>query len=82
MATSEKRLAANRANARRSTGPRTAAGKSKSARNAIVHGLTTRATLLHNDDLTAFSRFAGRIVDELRPEGVRRTEPEAVVRRH
>ena len=36
MATSEKKLAANRANARRSTGPRTAAGKRKVSRNAIV----------------------------------------------
>lgn len=36
---SERRLAANRANARRSTGPRTAAGKARSARNAHKHGL-------------------------------------------
>lgn len=30
---------ANRANARRSTGPRSAAGKTRSARNALRHGL-------------------------------------------
>jgi hypothetical protein len=34
--------AANRRNARRSTGPRTAAGKERSARNALRHGLTAR----------------------------------------
>jgi hypothetical protein len=38
MAT-EKQIAANRANAKRSTGPRTAAGKMKSSRNAFRHAL-------------------------------------------
>jgi hypothetical protein len=36
----EKQIAANRANAKRSTGPRTAAGKLKSSRNAYRHGLS------------------------------------------
>jgi hypothetical protein len=35
---SEARLAANRANARKSTGPKTAAGKLRSAANACQHG--------------------------------------------
>jgi hypothetical protein len=39
MAT-EKQIAANRANCRRSTGPKTAAGQSKSSRNAFRHGLS------------------------------------------
>jgi hypothetical protein len=37
---SEKQLAANRANAKKSTGPKTAAGRSKSGRNASRHGLS------------------------------------------
>ena len=37
---SEKQIAASRANARRSTGPRTALGKLKSSRNAFRHGLS------------------------------------------
>jgi hypothetical protein len=36
----EKQIAANRANAKRSTGPKTLAGKLKSSRNAYRHGLS------------------------------------------
>jgi hypothetical protein len=36
---SEKQIAANRANAKHSTGPRTAAGKRKSSRNSYRHGM-------------------------------------------
>jgi hypothetical protein len=38
--TSARKIAANRANARRSTGPRTAAGRARVARNAVRHGLS------------------------------------------
>jgi hypothetical protein len=38
--TSEKQIAANRANAMRSTGPKTRAGKLASSRNAYRHGLS------------------------------------------
>ena len=34
------KIAANRANAKRSTGPKTAAGRKKSSRNAYRHGLS------------------------------------------
>src|SRR5205823_5434097 len=36
----ENQIAANRANAKKSTGPKTAAGRSKSSRNALRHGLS------------------------------------------
>jgi len=38
---SDKQTAANRANARKSTGPKTAAGKLKSGQNARRHGLSS-----------------------------------------
>src|SRR4051794_31090899 len=44
MAT-EKQIAANRANAKRSTGPKTVAGKLRSSRNAFRHGLTCPSPL-------------------------------------
>jgi len=39
---SERKLQANRANAKRSTGPRTEAGKAASRRNALKHGILSR----------------------------------------
>jgi hypothetical protein len=39
---SEKRLAANRANAQKSTGPRTLVGKIASAQNSVKHGLRSK----------------------------------------
>ena len=39
MAT-ERQIAANRCNARKSTGPRSRAGKSRASRNAYRHGLS------------------------------------------
>lgn len=41
----EKQLAANRANARRSTGPRTPQGKAISRYNALKHGILARAVI-------------------------------------
>jgi hypothetical protein len=41
------KIAANRRNARRSTGPRSAAGKARARRNAFRHGLATPASLDH-----------------------------------
>ena len=41
---SEGQLAANRRNARKSTGPRSGAGKTRASRNAYRHGLTLSIT--------------------------------------
>jgi len=46
---SQRKLEANRANAKKSTGPRTPRGKAHSRRNAVRHGLTSAKVLFHPD---------------------------------
>lgn len=46
---SERKLQANRANATKSTGPRTARGNAWSRRNAVKHGLSSTAVLFRPD---------------------------------
>src|SRR5215813_10166603 len=45
-----RKVAANRRNAQKSTGPKTAAGKRRVARNAIKHGLFTSKLLVNHPD--------------------------------
>jgi hypothetical protein len=47
--TSERKLAANRANAQRSTGPRTPQGKTHARLNALKHGLLSKRLIYSND---------------------------------
>jgi hypothetical protein len=56
MAT-EKQIAANRANSKRSTGPKTDSGRIKSSRNAFRHGLSLPADAAEIETLTdAFAK--------------------------
>ncbi|HXP30685.1 MAG TPA: hypothetical protein VN832_06320 [Stellaceae bacterium] len=54
---SEAQIAANRRNAGRSTGPKTAAGRSVAAQNALRHGLTARQVILHDESEEDFAAF-------------------------
>ncbi len=56
MPASEARIAANRANALKSTGPKTEAGKEKSRANALKHGLTGAGVVLPNEDADEVER--------------------------
>lgn len=47
---SQRRLDANRANARKSTGPRTPHGKRRAARNSVKHGILARDIVLTDTD--------------------------------
>jgi hypothetical protein len=62
--TSARKLYANRANARASTGPRTAAGKKRATRNALRHGLSL--SVLGNPILSA---EAANLAREIAGEG-------------
>ncbi|RTM12092.1 MAG: hypothetical protein EKK33_18340 [Bradyrhizobiaceae bacterium] len=72
MAT-EKRIKANRENAKRSTGPKSPAGKLRSSRNALRHGLSIPADT-HPPEVQAFTS-----VTFLAPEGPGYPEGSALV---
>ncbi|HMF07283.1 MAG TPA: hypothetical protein VKE72_09770, partial [Methylocella sp.] len=65
---SERQIAANRRNARKSTGPRSGAGKKRASRNAYRHGLTlsVTSTAAYAKQLDKFARkIAGDTEDTI-----------------
>ena len=64
---SEKKAAANRRNAQKSTGPRTSEGKNQSKLNAFQHGMRAAATVLPNEDAAAFEARKLAWKEELQP---------------
>jgi hypothetical protein len=67
--TSEKQKAANRDNARHSTGPKTSEGKAAVRLNALRHGLLTRDVVLPEEDADAFEDLWNRVRANLSPVG-------------
>ena len=55
--TSLKQIEANRRNAQHSTGPRTEAGKQRSSRNAVRHGLTAETVIGPLEDAEDYQAF-------------------------
>ena len=66
MAT-DKQIAANRQNARSSTGPRTEHGKRRSRRNAVRHGLTAETIIDVLEDPAAYKALQRAIHADYRP---------------
>jgi hypothetical protein len=68
---SERKRAANRANASKSTGPRTVRGKEKSSRNALKHGLLSQRTpVLPFEDEFEYRTLADAMMRDFAPAGV------------
>ena len=73
MAT-KRQIAANRRNARRSTGPKSAAGKAASSANALRHGLSAaRAVVLPDEDGEAYERLRQGVLADLDPANTLQT---------
>ncbi|MCP4567186.1 MAG: hypothetical protein GY841_06370 [FCB group bacterium] len=74
MRTTEKKRAANRKNAQKSTGPKTEKGKQIVSQNGVKHGLFTRALILNapalTDDQNEYNSLVYSLVLELQPEGL------------
>ncbi len=75
---SDRQIAANRLNAKKSTGPRTENGKQRSRRNAIRHGLSAETIVDVIEDRADYETFEAAIKAEYRPRTT--LEHELVVR--
>lgn len=64
---SARQLAANRANSKKSTGPRTPAGREAVSINALKHGLTGSFRLLPGEDPAIHQAFCRELIAELAP---------------
>jgi hypothetical protein len=66
MAT-EKQLQANRANAQKSTGPRTRAGKARSRHNSKKHGLSANMLIIVGEQAEDFGQLRAELMDQYDP---------------
>src|SRR6266567_2530194 len=62
MTTSFRQIEANRRNALKSTGPKSAAGKDQSRRNAVRHGLTAETVIGMLEDAEDYRQFEAAVV--------------------
>jgi hypothetical protein len=62
-------IQANRSNAQKSTGPRTAEGKATASHNAVKHGLLAEQVVIHGEDPAEFDLYREGMLAELSPEG-------------
>ncbi len=63
----QKQLVANRANARKSSGPKTPTGRVQSSRNSIRHGLLARTIVLAGESSDRFKFLLDELSAELQP---------------
>lgn len=71
---SDKQLAANRNNARQSTGPKTVEGRNRSRMNALRHGLTGQVTTMSDEERAAHDQFSQALIQSLTPAGAMETQ--------
>jgi hypothetical protein len=67
---SNKQLEANRANAKKSTGPRSQSGKARSRLNSRKHGLTAKMLIIVGENADEFDQLRAALMDEYDPQSV------------
>src|SRR5580704_3393505 len=70
MVITQRRVEANRRNARRSSGPRTSEGKARVARNAIKHGFFLAQERWTSRQHRDFEEILDGLRDDLKPQGI------------
>ena len=66
--TTRRQIEANRANAKKSTGPKTEAGKERARANAMKHGLTAEVLVTRSEDAEDFDKFRDALMEENDPQ--------------
>ena len=72
--TSNKQLHANRANAIKSTGPRSQAGKARSRLNSRKHGLTAKMLIIVGENADDFDQLRAELMDDHDPQSASECE--------
>jgi hypothetical protein len=74
MSTSDKKREANRRNATKSTGPKSARGKAHSASNSRTHGRYAKSFVPRGEDRNPFHQLEHELRKDLQPQGAVREE--------
>ncbi len=64
---SDAKILANRLNAQKSTGPRTAEGKAVASQNSVKHGLLAESDVITSESEADFHLYRQQLLDELDP---------------
>src|SRR5687768_10967866 len=70
LRTLSNRTRANRANARKSTGPRTGQGRTRASLNRLLHGLRASTPVLPGENPSDLTELTERVAVDVLPEGV------------
>ena len=70
MTSPSNRIRANRANAKKSTGPRSEPGPRRASLNRLLHGLRASTPVLPGEDPGQFEELMKRVTTDLQPQGV------------
>jgi hypothetical protein len=72
MIVSERKLRANRENAQKSTGPKTAGGKAASSKNSVKHGLHARDIIIDcntvKENKADYDQLLSSLIEEFQPD--------------
>jgi hypothetical protein len=71
--TTKAQVRANRRNAQKSTGPRTAEGKATVSQNAVKHGFLSRLDVIRGEEQAEFDLFREQMLGEWAPDGTMET---------
>ena len=71
---SKQQLEANRANAKKSTGPKSQEGKARSSFNSRKHGLTAKTLVIGDEDPAEFDELRSELMEQYDPQSALEVE--------